>query len=107
MGKGTKLFVVQPVCCSVSSVCLILQGSGSLMAILMLKVADPCPRGSCCMDLGCLQAWRVSCKLAFSWFQASTMDLCMSCRLLGQIYPDYILLLDALVSHLERTQYQT
>ncbi len=77
------------------------------MAILMLKVADPCPRGSCCMDLGCLQAWRVSRKLAFSWFQASTMDLCMSCRLLGQIYPDYILLLDALVSHLERTQYQT
>ncbi len=47
------------------------------MALLMLKVADPCPRGSRCMDLGCLQAWRVSRKFAFSCFQASTMDLCI------------------------------
>ncbi len=47
------------------------------MALLMLKVADPCPRGSCCMDLGCLQAWRVSCKFAFSCFRASTLDLCI------------------------------
>ncbi len=50
------------------------------MALLMLKVADPCPRGSRGVTLyvfGCLQAWRVSCKFAFSCFRASTMDLCI------------------------------
>ncbi len=47
------------------------------MALVMLKVADPCPRGSRCTDLGCLQAWRVSRKFAFSCFRASTMDLCI------------------------------